>query len=166
MIKTAKAFAYKAHQKQLYGSQPYTVHLEDVAKLAAPYGDIAIVVAYLHDVVEDTGVKLYDIEKEFGTAVAECVKLLTDEPGINRKERKAKTYAKMAVSNNEIALIVKACDRLANLRSCQANNSSLLQMYQKERAAFKQAVFREGLCDSIWQEIELILGSQSLRIRN
>lgn len=166
MIKAVKAFAYKAHQKQLYGAQLYTVHLEDVARLAAPYGDIAVVVAYLHDVVEDTGVKIDEIEKEFGTAVAECVALLTDEPGINRKERKAKTYAKMAASSNGIALIVKACDRLANLRSCQANNSSLLQMYQKEHFVFKQAVFRPGLCDSIWQEIELILDNKSPCIRN
>lgn len=157
MINKAKALAYKAHTKQRYGDQPYTVHLENVVELARPFGELAVIVAYLHDIVEDTEITLDDIRKEFGEIVADCIALLTDEPGSNRKERKAKTYGKMAASNNRVALIVKACDRLANLRNCVASNSRLLQMYKKEHTIFKQAVFRAKLCDSIWEEIEGII---------
>lgn len=159
MIEKAKKLAYQAHKDQLYGTQPYTIHLDTVAELAVPYGEIAVIAAYLHDIVEDTDTSLEAIEKEFGKDVAACIALLTDEPGVNRKERKAKTYAKMANSNNKVALIVKACDRLANLRCCKKDNPDLLKMYQKEDAAFKQAVFRDGLCEQIWQEIETILGN-------
>jgi len=161
MIEEAKTLAYKAHGEQKYGEQPYTAHLEAVAELAKPFGDFAIVLAYLHDVVEDTNVSLSDIGAEFGIFIADCVSLLTDEPGVNRKERKAKTYAKMANipqdSGFEFVLIVKACDRLANIQSCSKNNPSLLQMYKKEAQAFRNAVFRPRLCDELWGEIDKLI---------
>lgn len=180
MITKARTIAFKAHSTQKYGNQPYSVHLESVAALAltacigtdcrnsahfepGSYGEIAVALAYLHDIVEDTSITLSDIKTEFGDFIADCVALLTDEQGINRKERKAKTYAKMSnIAKNskyEIVLIVKACDRLANLRSCQTEkNTGLMNMYQKEQHAFKQAAFRPGLCDEIWKQIDSIFG--------
>jgi len=140
MITKARTIAFKAHSTQKYGNQPYSVHLESVATLAlaactgancknrvlfepGSYSETAVTLAYLHDIVEDTSVTLSDIKTEFGDFIADCVALLTDEQGSNRKERKAKTYAKMSNiaknSKHEIVLIIKACDRLANLSSCQ-----------------------------------------------
>ena len=123
MQQKARAFAISAHGNQKYGERPYVFHLEAVAKLAEPYGDDATVVAYLHDVVEDTKTTVEAIASMFGPHIAACVALLTDAPGANRKERKAKTYAKLAeVSGpNELALLVKAADRLANVRACLAD---------------------------------------------
>ena len=96
MIKTARDFAIDAHGEQKYGARPYHVHLDAVAELASAYGETAQVVAYLHDVVEDTPVALSAIEGRFGKFVAGCVAILTDEPGETREERKRKTYLKMA----------------------------------------------------------------------
>jgi len=47
-------------------SPGYVVHLDAVAEIVQQYGEPAVVIAYLHDVVEDTSVSLLDIEKEFG----------------------------------------------------------------------------------------------------
>lgn len=92
----ARSFAYSAHAGQRYGTLPYSAHLDAVAELVAPFGERAQALAYLHDVVEDTAVPMDAIRERFGPHIAECVALLTDAPGTDRKERKAKTYAKLA----------------------------------------------------------------------
>lgn len=164
MKQQARSFAIAAHAEQRYGDHPYAVHLDAVAELAAPYGEEAVVVAYLHDTAEDTTATIAEIESKFGPKIAACVALLTDEPGANRKERKAKTYAKLAgvQGPNELALIVKAADRLANVRACvNDRKQSLWQLYRSEQATFKSSAYRNGLCDPLWTELELLLGDKA-----
>ncbi len=156
----ARKFAVAAHGEQKYGEHPYAHHLDAVAAIAEPYGEEATVVAYLHDTVEDTGATLTEIESRFGQSVATCVALLTDEPGINRKERKAKTYAKLAqvTGQSQLALVVKAADRLANVRACVQNQkANLWELYRSEHATFKHAACRPALCDPLWVELDALL---------
>lgn len=166
MEKRARDFAIAAHGKQRYGKHPYSVHLDAVAKISQPFGETAKTIAYLHDVVEDTEVSVEEIEKQFGKLVSQAVEILTDEAGSNRKERKSKTYAKMAKvsGETEIALIVKAADRLANMRACVAgDNKDLLAMYKAEHPIFKKSVYRPNSCDEIWKELEDIFnGTEEL----
>jgi (p)ppGpp synthase/HD superfamily hydrolase len=160
MRHNAREFAVQAHADQMYGEHPYVFHLEQVAAIATPYGEEAVVVAYLHDTVEDTEVSLDEIERRFGALIAACVALLTDEPGDNRKERKAKTYAKLASVSGpqELALLVKAADRLANVRACIGDGKhSLWQVYQGEHTSFRSAAYRPGLCDPLWVELDALL---------
>lgn len=162
MQQEARAFAVEAHADQQYGEHPYSYHLDQVAELARPYGDEAVVIAYLHDTVEDTEATLSEIESRFGSKVAACVSLLTDEPGVNRKERKAKTYAKLTgvTGPNEIALLVKAADRLANVRACvKDRKQSLWELYRSEQVTFRAAAYRPGLCDPLWSELEALLSA-------
>ena len=159
MNNQARQFAIAAHGNQMYGDHPYSFHLDAVASIARKYGETAETVAYLHDVVEDTKIGLDEIENQFGVLVAKCVAILTDEPGENRKERKTKTYVKMAKVKGEetLALLVKAADRLANFRASIAdNNQKLIEMYKSEHAVFKASVYRQGLCEDIWQELDAI----------
>jgi len=156
----ARSFAVAAHGEQKYGNHPYSIHLDAVAALVEPYGEEAVVVAYLHDTVEDTGATIAEIESKFGPKVARCVDLLTDAPGANRKERKAKTYAKLVEvqGENELALLVKAADRLANVRACVKDRKlSLWQIYRSEHVTFKGSAYRSGLCDPLWLELEALL---------
>lgn len=156
MIEKAKQFAMKWHGDQKYGDQPYLYHLHQVAHLLAGYGETAQVIAYLHDVVEDTAVSIDELQREFGQLVASCVSICTDEPGATRKERKSKTYRKMACVEGELelALVVKAADRLANMKSCIKNNHQrLLETYRQEFADFHAGAYRPHMCDDIWQEI-------------
>ena len=162
MLQTSREFAIQAHSHQKYGSQPYVAHLDAVVSHLINYGEEAQIVGYLHDVIEDTDIQYNDIKNSFNTFIADCVSSISDEAGNNRKERKQKTYAKLkAISGKlEVVLIVKAADRLANLQACvQDNNAKLFSMYQKEHPDFYSAVYREGLCDDIWEEIELILAA-------
>ncbi len=160
MKQKARAFALLHHGDQRYGTHPYIHHLEAVAVLASPYGADAVVIAMLHDVIEDTCVTKADVEVEFGKCVADCVEILTDEEGVDRADRKTKTYKKMAgVSGElELALVVKVADRLANVRSCVAdNNVRLLGVYRSEHEVFRRSVYRAGLCDLLWDELQYLV---------
>lgn len=164
----ARAFAVIAHGDQKYGDRPYACHLDAVAAFAAPYGEEAAVIAYLHDTVEDTPTTLAEIEAQFGPEVAACVSLLTDEPGETRQERKAKTYARMAVvhGDHEIALLVKVADRLANVRACvQDRREKLWARYRGEQPAFKAAAYRRGQCEPLWAELESLLAETAFAER-
>jgi len=159
MIARARKFAVEAHGNQMYGLHPYVVHLDDVADITKPYGEQAQVVAYLHDVIEDTKTTKSDIEQIFGSFIARCVQILSDEQGETRKLRKTETYKKMASIDGKetLALLVKAADRLANMRAClKDGNHKLMKMYKSESIAFKRAVFRKGLCNDIWLDIDAI----------
>lgn len=154
----ARDFAIKAHGAQQYGPHPYSYHLDAVAALVAQFGEDFEIVAYLHDTVEDTATTLDEIEATFGSKIAECVSILTDETGENRKARKAKTNAKLAATTNILALTVKAADRLANLLECQRDTSGgKLQMYRREHSAFREAAYRDRLCDDLWSRIDSII---------
>lgn len=161
----ARDFAAKAHAGQMYGpDESYMVHLDAVVKLVGDDIEAAKAIAYLHDVVEDTGVDIHDIGLRFGGFVADCVSLVTDEPGANRKERKAATHAKLAKVKYPfyLALVVKAADRCANVEACiRKGNTGLLKMYQDEQEAFRGAVYRPGLCDHLWQRIDNALKARA-----
>jgi (p)ppGpp synthase/HD superfamily hydrolase len=155
----ARDFAVKAHKDQKYGAMPYSVHLDTVAAIVMSYGESAQIIALLHDVVEDTPVTLQDIEVHFGVFIAQCVQILTDEPGENRAIRKSATYQKMAKVEGELALalVVKAADRLANMRaSLKGADQRRLSMYHSEYAVFRNSVYRENLCEEIWVQLDTL----------
>jgi (p)ppGpp synthase/HD superfamily hydrolase len=95
-IDHAITFAVKAHKGQVrkYSNMPYISHVLAVATIVSLTNNDPemIKAAILHDTVEDTSVTLQDVEKEFGSDVAQLVEELTDistpEMG-NRKTRKA-----------------------------------------------------------------------------
>lgn len=159
----AREFAIQAHGVQRYGDHPYSVHLDAVAAIVTPFGKEAQILGYLHDVVEDTAVSREEVRSTFGDFIAECVSVLTDEPGANRKERKAKTNAKLSEvpERLHLALIVKSADRLANVRMSASKANSKLDMYRREHSAFRHAAYRPHLCESIWSELAKILAAES-----
>ncbi|MEM7156795.1 MAG: HD domain-containing protein [Myxococcota bacterium] len=163
-IERARAFADQAHGDQRYGDEPYVAHLDEVAgivRTVAEHDPELVIMAYLHDVVEDTEVTLADVGQHFGEGVMGCVDLLTDSPGRNRKERKAATYARLArVEAGPLAraLVVKVADRLANVRRCRRDgNRGLLAMYRKEHATFRAAAHRDGVVSEWWSELDRAL---------
>ena len=166
-VSRAREWAIEQHGEQRYGkgddARPYAYHLGAVAAIAAPYGEEAEVVAWLHDVIEDTGRCEADVAGAFGARVAHLVMLLTDEPGFDRAEKKRRSHAKLAGVDgaDSVALIVKAADRLANLRESAKpgpQNEKKLAKYRGEHPAFRRAAYRPGLCDSLWAEIDSIIG--------
>lgn len=156
MIDKARAFAYKAHQNQKYGSLPYTTHVDAVVELLKPYGPDAVVVGYLHDVLEDTKTDFKEIESQFGPFIAKCLELLRDDSSKPRQLRKKEAAARLGAvkGREELALIVSAADRLANMQACNAaRDIKRLKMYLNEYDAFKAAVYRKDLCDQLWDAL-------------
>jgi (p)ppGpp synthase/HD superfamily hydrolase len=162
----AKALAYKQHENQLYDkidNIPYTYHLEQVVEILRPYGQKAMIIGYLHDIVEDTDIEIEKIKKLFNLFIAECVYLVTDEMGQTRIIRKEKTNLKLsqAINELELALIVKAADRLANMReSFKTKNTKYFNRYIQEYPAFRKAVFRENLAPEIWNELDALVNKK------
>jgi (p)ppGpp synthase/HD superfamily hydrolase len=159
-VARAREFAMEAHGDQKYGDQPYMVHLDAVASILQPQGEQAQVVGYLHDVLEDTATPREALATEFGEQVAHYVGLLTDGQYATRAERKAKTNAKLAACSGAdcLALVVKAADRLANVRVSAANGPpEKLEKYRREHGNFRAAAYRPGLCDDLWTELDRIL---------
>jgi (p)ppGpp synthase/HD superfamily hydrolase len=132
-INKARAFAAEAHKDTRYGDLPFTYHLDAVVKNMGETTEDGIVAARLHDVVEDTPVTLHDIREAFGGNVARLVDCVTDEPGKNRKERKAGMYKKLA-AGPPLARRVKLADRIANMEASIEGDLAL--MYIKEFPEF------------------------------
>lgn len=159
-IVIAREVVARYHSGQMYGDIPYLYHLEEVERIVAYEGESARVLALLHDVLEDTKCTKETLKYIGFTAyLVECVSLLTDEDAPSRKERKRLTNEKLSkVSTvHELVLIVKAADRLANVRHSSRESNKYLTMYKKEYPAFKVAAYREGLCDKIWEELDDLL---------
>lgn len=167
----ARGLAVQAHADQMYGDQPYCYHLDAVAALVSEWAPEVRVWAYLHDVLEDVPTSVNDgqywrtrISTLFGERILKGCELLRDEPGLNRKARKAATHAKHAAIKAEFSqvLIVKIADRLANLRYCVAlGDSKRLKMYCSEHAAFRDAVYRRDLAINLQDELDRLIRDQS-----
>jgi guanosine-3',5'-bis(diphosphate) 3'-pyrophosphohydrolase len=123
----SKAYAYscRAHEGQKRKSgEPYFTHPVSVAGILTDLRlDTASVCAgLLHDVVEDTPTTLQDIDREFGTEVAELVDGVTKLTKIeftSKADRQAENFRKMvvAMARDIRVLLVKLCDRLDNMRT-------------------------------------------------
>jgi len=105
----ARRIAERYHQFQVDKSgKPYIGHLERVAK-NVPRGTYQIV-AYLHDVVEDTEMELDDLSSEgFTKEVVDAVDAMTHRPCETRQE-----YI-LRVLKNPIAAVVKLADIKDNI---------------------------------------------------
>lgn len=180
-ITFAREFASRAHRDQLYGELPYATHLEQVAQLVAPlyrpmearYRDLeetsrrreqVMVIAYLHDIVEDTPVTRDVLVALFGTYVANAVQSITDPKAHNRKERKRLLYGQLQLDQGKPwyadAVTVKVADRLANVVSSSMSESSSdwrFRMYQKEHPQFRLELHNNGMCDSLWERLDDII---------
>lgn len=161
--------AFQAHaNSKLYGAYPYFTHVEAVAKLAKRLGcpETIVSACFLHDVLEDTDFALkVALVDQFGyDEVYRLVEAVTDEPGANRKEKKAKTYIK-TFKAGQAAIIVKLCDRLINTMFCHVVNPKLLKMYKEEYWELRKALKPEPLDTSellgyiefkLWMMVEAI----------
>lgn len=125
LIQKAYVFSKTSHGNQKrHSGDPYFLHPVAVAEILTELklDQDTIIAALLHDVVEDTGVSLDDIEKEFGENVARLVNgvtKLSKIESIPSSERVAENFRKLALAMSEDirVLLVKLADRLHNMRT-------------------------------------------------
>ena len=99
-----------------HSGDPYWVHPEGVAKIAAAYGgtDIEIQAAMAHDTLEDTNCSYDELEEMFGDEVASIVREITnDTEEVDRLGKEQ--YINLELINlSHPALFVKLCDMYYN----------------------------------------------------
>ena len=127
LVDRAVEYAKNKHssQKRKDGS-PYIIHPLAVAEIVTEMGlDMdAILGALLHDCIEDTDASHEEIEKLFGTTVAELVEGVTKLTRANfssteqaQMENLRKMF--MAMSKDIRVVLIKIADRLHNMRTMQ-----------------------------------------------
>ncbi|MFH1863227.1 MAG: bifunctional (p)ppGpp synthetase/guanosine-3',5'-bis(diphosphate) 3'-pyrophosphohydrolase, partial [bacterium] len=127
LIEKAFRYAYEAHRGKKRDSQePYFVHCVEVGKILAELklDDLTISGGLLHDVVEDTGIPLSEIEREFGPAVSLLVDGVTKISELRFESieaRQAANFRKMllSMSTDIRVILIKFADRLHNMRTIE-----------------------------------------------
>jgi GTP pyrophosphokinase len=125
LIDSAYELAEQAHSTQRRDNgEPYFTHPVAVANILAGYRlDVSsIATALLHDVVEDTPVKLAEIETRFGKEIAGLVDGVTKLTRLelqSDRTKQAENFRKLvlAMSRDIRVLLVKLADRLHNMRT-------------------------------------------------
>ena len=160
LIVKAFKLAYEAHNGQLRASgEPYIIHPIAVADLLKEIGASSSVIAagLLHDVVEDTGIDLSEIEVNFGLEVKVLVEGVTKLGGIhfnNRTEAQAENLRKMflAMASDIRVVLVKLADRLHNMRTIQWLNEERKERIAREtREIYAPLANRLGINRFKWE---------------
>lgn len=127
MISRAFLLSFEAHKNDFRASgEPYFIHPYEVALIVAsemPLDDISVVVALLHDVVEDTEFSIEFVANEFSQEVADIVDGITKISGVftGHDLTQAENYRKLLLSmiKDIRVILVKFADRLHNMRTLE-----------------------------------------------
>ena len=127
LVSEAIAFAVKAHDgmRRKKSDAPYILHPLEAAVIVGTMTDDQnlIAAAVLHDVVEDAGVTIEEIEAKFGKRVRELVGSETEDkradlpPSDTWRIRKEESLDVLKNTDDVAVLIVWLGDKLANMRS-------------------------------------------------
>ena len=127
LVSEAIAFAVKAHDgmRRKKSEAPYILHPMEAAVIVGTMTDDQnlIAAAVLHDVVEDAGITIEEIEEKFGKRVRELVQSETEDkrtdlpPAATWRIRKEESLAVLKNTQDIAVLMVWLGDKLANMRS-------------------------------------------------
>lgn len=128
LIVQAYEFGANAHDGQTrLSGEPYISHPVAVAQFLADMrmDSQAIAAAILHDVLEDTGTTITELEERFGSEVAllvDGVSKLDQIHFVSRAEAQAESFRKMMLAMIEDirVILVKLADRLHNMKTLDA----------------------------------------------
>ena len=127
LVSEAIAFAVKAHDgmRRKKSDVPYILHPMEAAVIVGTMTDDQnlIAAAALHDVVEDAGITIQEIEEKFGKRVRELVQSETEDkradlpPSDTWRIRKEESLEVLKNIDDVGVLMVWLGDKLANMRS-------------------------------------------------
>ena len=127
LLSEAIAFAVKAHDsmRRKNSDAPYILHPMEAAVIVGTMSDDQnlLAAAALHDVVEDAGVSIEEIEEKFGKRVRELVESETEDkradmpPADTWRVRKEESLEVLKNTDDIAVLMVWLGDKLANMRS-------------------------------------------------
>ena len=162
LLNRAYVFAMKAHGSQVRASgDPYFSHPVEVAGILAELklDSASIATGLLHDVVEDTGVTIADLERLFGAEIARLVDGVTKLNKLDLQSsqtEQAENFRKLllAMSEDIRVLLVKLADRLHNMRTLHfIDNAEKRQRIARETmeiyASLAERIGMQGLKDEL-----------------
>ena len=127
LVSEAVAFAVKAHDgmRRKKSESPYILHPMEAAVIVGTMTDDQnlIAAAALHDVVEDAGVTIEEVEERCGKRVRELVESETENkredlpPAETWRIRKEETLAVLKNTDDMGILMLWIGDKLANMRA-------------------------------------------------
>ena len=186
LVSEAIMFAVKAHDgmRRKKSELPYILHPMEAAVIVGTMSDDQnlIAAAALHDVVEDAGITLEEVEARFGKRVRELVGAETEDkradlpPTDTWRIRKEESLEVLKNTEDIGVLIVWLGDKLANMRSIYRDfKVEGVQMWQRfnqkdvnEQAWYYRSIIKltDRLSDtSAWLEYktltELVFGKES-----
>ena len=153
-------FMKATHQHQTRKSgHPYYTHTLSVAKYASEHSkepDI-VIAALLHDIVEDTGMTLEEIDVRFGPKVEKLVRLLSNIKGTFKKYRidSKKAHVGLLAEERE-AILIKACDRLHNLQTLGAMPRPKQKAKAAETLEYYTPVIRAAGFEKLAEQLETL----------
>jgi (p)ppGpp synthase/HD superfamily hydrolase len=152
LYRNALYFACKAHDGQKMSSSlpniefPYFLHITEVmTETLIAFQEtlknttdknlnqnLGVLVAILHDTVEDTAVTLEEIENQFGEEVKNGVWAMTKDETLPKEEQMSNSLEKLLREPKEVQF-VKLADRIVNLKEPPHYwNVEKKKKYQKE----------------------------------
>lgn len=183
LVSEAIAFAVKAHDgmRRKKSSTPYILHPMEAAVIVSTMtaDQNMIAAAALHDVVEDAGITIEEIEEKFGKRVRELVSSETEDkradlpPSETWRIRKEESLNVLKNTDDIGVLMVWLGDKLANMRSIyrdfKVEGNAMWQNFnqkdEKEQAWYYRSIvtLTDRLSDtSAWLEYktltELVFG--------
>ncbi len=166
LLRDAFDYSYQCHEGQARKSGlPYFDHIIEVVKILImqKMDVITLTAAFLHDVMEDSGVKADQLKKRFGEDVTHLVDGVTKISGINfgsLEVRQAESYRKMLLSlvKDLRVIIIKLADRLHNMRTIDALPEKKRERIAIEtRDVYAPLAHRFGMARIRWELEDLVL---------
>lgn len=168
------ALQVHGHDRRITG-EPYIMHPLETAKILAETGHESemAVAALLHDVVAECGVSLQQLEREFGTdiadtvnAVAEVGRFFSAEEEISKMDRDILSDVRflemLSEKHYRRAIYIKCADRIHNLRTIHVFSENV----QKAKAYNTRKLLIPVAKKLHIHELADILGTLCLKIEN
>jgi myo-inositol-1(or 4)-monophosphatase len=153
LVSEAIAFAVKAHDgmRRKKSEAPYILHPMEAAVIVGTMTDDQnlIAAAVLHDVVEDAGISIEEIEQKFGARVRELVESETEDkradlpPSSTWRIRKEESLNVLKNTNDTAVLMVWLGDKLANMRA-------IYRDFKVEGVAMWQRFNQKDVTEQAW----------------
>ena len=166
LLTRAYRFSERAHAGQKRSSgEAYVSHCVEVAKILAELHLDSVTVAsgLIHDVIEDTGVSVDEIEREFGTEIASIVDGVTKIGNItfrSTQERQVENYRKLllSVAKDARVILIKLADRLHNMRTLDyLSEEKRRRIAQETMDLYAPLAHRFGMAKLRWELEDLVL---------
>ena len=159
LVSEAIAFAVKAHDgmRRKKSDAPYILHPMEAAVIVGTMTDDQnlIAAAALHDVVEDAGIAIEEIEERFGKRVRELVECETEDkraelpPAETWRVRKEESLAVLENTDDIGVLMVWLGDKLANMRS-------IYRDFKVEGDAMWQRFNQKDVNEQAWYYLSIV----------